>query len=65
MTTPEAKIATLQANEINMSKQITKVQVDIEEIKGDIVDLRVSLAKYSGGIIVAISVIQFLINKFI
>jgi len=59
------RITRLETNEANMAKEISDIKKDIKEIKDDITDLRISFGRWSTGIVVAVSTIQFLIQLFL
>jgi hypothetical protein len=59
------RIIRLETNDAYMSQQIHDIKTDIKEIKEDIGQLKVAFAKWSTGIIVAVSTIQFLIQYII
>jgi len=66
MTETESnRITRLETNDAYMSQQIHDIKTDIKEIKEDIGQLKVAFAKWSTGIIVAVSTIQFLIQYII
>ena len=56
------RITRLETSDTFMAKEISDIKKDIKEIKDDIGELKVSFAKWSTGIIVAITVIQYLIQ---
>ena len=69
MEEPIVEIAKLKANEINMSKQISDIKSDIKDvkndiggIKNDIVNLRMTIARWGGGITVGWVAIEVAIN---
>lgn len=59
------RITRLETNDEFMSKQIKEIKDDIKEIKDDIGQLKISFSKWSTGIVVAVSVIQFVIQYII
>lgn len=56
------RLTRLETNDAFMTQQIGEIKKDIKEIKEEINCLKISFSKWSTGIIVAVSVIQYLIQ---
>lgn len=67
--TPEEKVARLDQQTKDMAEDISEIKLDIKELKTDLTnfktDVKVTLAKYGVYIVVGISILQIVINKFI
>lgn len=59
------RITKLEANQTNMGDAIKEMKEDIKGIKTDVTEIKLTIAKWSGAIIVATSMIQVALNKFL
>ena len=61
----EGDVAMLKQKTDDMAKAIDEIKADIKDMKNDIVDLRLTFAKYIGIAVGAFTVIQLLISHYI
>jgi hypothetical protein len=76
MTTEETRLSVLETQRINMASDIKDLKEDLKEFKFETKhnfekiqenfgELRIQIAKWAGGIAVAVTVAQFVIGKLL
>jgi len=63
MTQESERLSILETQRLEMNNNIQELKDDVKQIKHDVSDLKVAFARWSGGIVVAVSVVQFVISK--